>query len=381
MAFADMWFEIAGELNVPAPFAQTKLNEALGQIYDDEEQQMWSFQIREADNWLAPGLVFATGWPTKRHHAHSDGFIHAEPYSNEIRGNHRAAERWRRHRGRPFLTELQIRSPFFSLYNIIHFDGHDTLTLDRPWMEPVDLPRRFFVEHWPGWDWDDDKEWDEAWDHDHDHDHRREHWQPYMVYQAYFPAPVKDFKRFFEIRDTMNSGIVDYWTYSQRDLSRLDPQRVIFDLPTHAAFRGLDERGHGTEFESATLGHPMYELWPHPLSVQPFTFSSLRRGPMLEHPHDTVPAPLTEDMLKWRCREALYLFKEAQKGETVQRGSGANWQFLAEAAAAEYKAARNRIGKRDVALVDLFFNRFRPNLAERGAPFATIDGRLNIGGW
>jgi hypothetical protein len=202
-----------------------------------------------------------------------------------------------------------------------------------------------------------------------------------MMYQAYFPTPTADFKRFFEIKDTTNSGLIDYWSFSQRDLTDRDPQRIIFDMPAYAVFRGWDQRGAGTVNASATLGYPLYELWPHPLSQLPYTFSSLQRGPMLDGPADTVPAPLTEDMVKWRCREAMYLFKEAQKGDGVQRGSGADWKFLAQAAAAEYKAARNRIGKRDAAIVDLFFNRFRRNAAERNAPFATITGQLNIGGW
>lgn len=363
MAFADMWFEIAGELDLPAPLVQTKLNEALGQIYDDEQQQMWSFQLRGDDNWLTPGLQFATGGPF----LHSEGKIFVEPFSNEVRGDEEAAEAWRRKRfGRPFLTEMQIRSPFFSLYNIIHFDGVDTLTLDRPWMEPEPWGLAFFPE------WIDPDDW-HGWDRDRP--------QPYMIYQAYFPTPTKDFKRFFEIRDTMTAGIIDYWTYTQRDLTIRDPQRIIFDLPAYAVFKEWDQRGVGTEFESATIGFPLYELWPHPLTMMPYTFSSLRRGPMLENPGDTLPRPLTEDMLKWRTRQALYVFKEAQKGETVQRGSGADWRFLAEWAAAEYKAARNRVGKSDVAIVDLFFNRFHRAAADRGRPFATIQGQLNVGGW
>src|SRR5262245_672159 len=189
MAFADMAFELAGELNLPMPLVQTKLNEALGQIFDDEEQQMWSFQIREADNWLTPGLLFASGFPAKRRKMWSQGMIHAEPFSDKIIGSRRAARAWQRHKGRPLITELQIRSPFFSLYNIIDFDGDRTLTLDRPWMEPVAVPRQLFP--WGWWD-----EWEaEECEEDGDHDRHHPFWQPYMMYQAYFPTPTADFKR------------------------------------------------------------------------------------------------------------------------------------------------------------------------------------------
>jgi hypothetical protein len=266
---------------------------------------------------------------------------------------------------------MQIRSPFFSLYDIIHFDGVNTLTIDRPWMEPE--PWGIWGPPWHPWHKreDDSLRWNE----------HHQFSQPYMIYQAYFPAPVEDFKRFFEIKDTMMSGLLDYWSYNQKDLTRRDPQRIIFDLPAYVVFFDWDHRGQGTEFESATFGFPRFELWPHPLSEMPYTFSYQRRGPLLEHPHDTLPKPLTEDMLKWRTREALYLWKEAQKGEQVQRGSGADWKFLAQSAAAEYKAARNRIGKVDVALVDLFFTRFQRMPAERQAPFATVNFQLNVGGW
>jgi hypothetical protein len=178
----------------------------------------------------------------------------------------------------------------------------------------------------------------------------------------------------------MNAGWINYWSFTQKDLTRVDPQRTIFDMPSHAVFFDWDHRGEGTEFESSTLGYPRYELWPNPLSSMPYTFTYLRMGPPLEYPADTVPAPLTEQMVKYKTREFLYLYKESQKGETVQRGSGSDWKFLAQSAAAEYKAARNRIGKRDTDLVDLFFTRFQrgPRSCE---PFANILGQLNVGGW
>lgn len=373
MSFADAWFELAGELDLPAPLVQTKLQEALEAVYDDAKQRMWSFQLK-TDNFLAPGLLFASGFPFFHEPrpgvvARSRGFIFAQPYSNEIQGDEEAVEAWRSHFGRPLLTECQIRSPFFSLYDIVHFDRDEgILVLDRPWMEPN--PGRIFRDIWD-WPWPESKE-EEHWEN---------HPQPYMLYQAYFPAPVKDFKRFFEIKDTMMSGILDYWTLSQRDLSLKDPQRVIFDLPAYAVFFDWDTRGEGTEFESATVGHPRYELWPHPLSTMPYTFSYLRSGPIWENPGDTLPRPLTEEMVKYKAREFLYAFKEAQKGETVQRGSAANFQFLSEYAAAQYQACRDRVGKKDTDLVDLFFNRFVRNAVGRTEPFATITGGLNVGGW
>lgn len=337
MAFANIWFEIAGEIGIPTPLAQTKINEALGSIYDE---QQWSFQMLQ-DNWLAPGLLFPSG-------GQSLGTITTAPYSNKIVGDATAAAQWVAYLNAgtlPLLTQLQIRSPFYSIYNIIAFDGVNTFTLDRNWMEPPTGPG-----------------------------------QAYMIYQAYFPTPVQDFKRFFEISDFTNSSILDYWSYTQKDLSIQDPQRVIFDLPSYAVFWGWDNRGAETANASPTLGFPLYELWPHTLSQLPYTFFYQRRGPTLTLPSDTVPAPLTEDMVKWKTRESAYIWKESQKGDGVARGSGADWRFLIQAASAEYLKAKKRIGDRDRGIVDLYMSRFVRNAAAgTGDPYATINSQLNVG--
>jgi hypothetical protein len=206
----------------------------------------------------------------------------------------------------------------------------------------------------------------------------------YMIYQAYFVVPGsddRDFKRFYEIRDTTNNAPIDYWTVNRVDLSVIDAERTIFDQPSYAVPYETDSRGQGTVNASATLGYMMYELWPHPLSQLPYTMSWLRRGPLLSAPSDTIPSPLTEDMVKWRTREAVYIWKESQKGDGVARGAGADWKFLAGAANAEYQKAKKRIGDRDRDLVELYFRRFVRDAAigYTGQPFATITNGLNVG--
>lgn len=327
-----MCFEIAGETGIPMPLAQTKINEALGTIYDE---QIWSFQLRES-GWLTPGLLFANG-------NQSSGTITTTAYSNHIVGDATASALWQAYLNAgtlPLLTQFQIRSPYYSLYNIVAYDGVSTFTLDRPWMEPAGSG------------------------------------QAYMIYQAYFAAPVSDFKRFFEVRDTTNAAPLDYWSYSRKDLAIKDPQRTDFDEPAYVVPYEVDNRDG-----SATAGYMLFELWPHPLSVLPYTMSYLRRGVSLVSPSDTLPSPLTEDMVKWKAREAVYLWKESQKGDGVKRGSGADWRFLAGAAEKEYGKARKRISDRDRDLVDLYFSRFVRDavIAADGEPFATINSMLNVG--
>jgi hypothetical protein len=329
-----MAFQMAGELGIPMPLVQTYLNEGLGTIYDE---LIWSFQLGES-GWLTPGMLFPQGSPLQ-----SSGTITTTAYGNTIVGDATAAAAWVAYNNAgtlPLVTQCQIRVPLFSLYNIIAFDGVNTFTIDRPWTEP------------PGAG------------------------QTYMVYQAYYPAPTIDFKRFFEIRDTTNAAPLDYWTLSRADLSIIDPQRANFNQPAYVLPYEVDNRSG-----SATLGYMLYELWPHPLSVLPYTLSWMRRGNQLVNPTDTVPSPLTEDLLKWKAKQDFFLFKESQKGDGVARGSGADWKFLAESAEKKFLKRLKICADRDRDLCELYFRRFVRDaaLGYSGFPYATQNSGLNVG--
>jgi hypothetical protein len=318
---------------VASALAKNKLNEALQKIYDETD---WSFQTQYA-GWNCPGLIASTGTVT------------ASPYTNVIVGDAAASAAWAALVGRPFLTELQFRNPPYALYNIVGYNPAGqppfaTLTLDRPWMEPTIGAG-----------------------------------QPYLIYQAYFPVPVPDFTKFIEIRDTTNNAPVDFTTVSQDDLSVLDAQRLIFGpaVPTYAVPWGTDMRPG-----SSTLGYLMYELWPHNLSHMPYSFSYKRSGPLLVQPSDTVPYPISEELVSCRTREVLYLYKEAQKGEEMQRGSGADWKFLAQAAQKEYYSRLKQIRAKDCNLHRDFLTHSRSGLRNQSASdgYSTEQlGLLNIG--
>lgn len=214
------------------------------------------------------------------------------------------------------------------------------LTLDRPWMEPTSGAG-----------------------------------QPYMIYQVYFVTPVQDFRKFIEIRDTTNVKRIDYWTFSQADLAARDPQRTTFADPKFAVPAGVDTRPG-----SSTLGYPMYELWPHQLSYVPYPFSFRRRGPALVNPTDTVPYPLTEELVTHRAKALLYLYKEAQKGDDVQRGSGANWPLLAQGELKLYEEVLDKIRAIDANLHNDFVTHIEEN-GQSNEAFANRLGQLNVGGF
>lgn len=329
--------------NLVDSYAVTLLQEALTYIYG---LQYWSWQV-QTGGWLTPGLLFPTGGTGP---GQSAGTINATPFSNKVVGDSIASAAWATYvagpTNLPLFTQLQIRSPFYSIYNIVSYQlntpsaGLVTLTLDRPWMDPGGV-------------------------------------QPYMIYQCYFPVPVptNDFKRFLAARDITNDSPMDYWSVSQQDLATLDPQRTDFAEPRCIVPWQQDQRPL-----SATYGNMLYELWPHQLAIVPYTFGYLRLGPQMIKPSDTVPYPLTEECVLYRAKELAYQFKEAQKGEEVERGSGANWQFLSEAAHDEFKIAMKPVKDRDADLMPLYWATINRDLGYVG-PYATPTGMLNVGRW
>jgi len=335
MSFQSMAKSLAGgEIpGVSEQLAKNKLNEALGRILDERD---WSFQTQEG-GWNCAGLVA------------SGGAVTVTPYSNQVIGNAAATTAWAAIQAgaRPLLTELQFRDPSYALYDIVAYDTTSnppfaTLTLDRVWMEPTSGAGR-----------------------------------PYQIYQAYFPVPVSDFRKFVEIRDTTYDQPVDFWTYSRDDLSFIDPQRLQFGpgVPTYAVPHDMDQRTG-----SATLGYMRWEIWPHNLSHMPYSFGYKRRGALLVNPTDTLQYPLTEELVMWRTKQVLYQFKEANKGEDVQRGSGANWQFLAEAAADEYKECLKYIKAIDANLHrDFVIRKKRLSQASYEGYSTQRLGQLNVG--
>jgi hypothetical protein len=333
MAYREMYNEVMGYVpGLNVALARTKVREALALI---EDEQLWSFQLAEA-GWYPVGLLGGNGGFL------SPGTITVAPYSTTITGDANASAAWLGLVGRPFLTERQIRSPFYSLYNIVGVDSTIptavVLTIDRPWMEPPQTNAG------------------------------------YMIYQAYF-AVRAGFKKFFAARDTTNNSDMNYWKLTQLDLSVVDPERTNFDEPAYIVPYQVDNRPN-----TSTPGQMLYELWPHPLAPLPYSYSYLWQGPSLSAPTDTVPYPLTEELVKHRAFELLCLWKEAQKGDSMARGSGANWQFLAKEAHEQYEMRLKTAKLLDQNLVDLYWTKFRRD-PYAGDPFATVTGQLNVGGW
>jgi len=408
MSFASMIQEILGIPGMNRGLAATKINEAFQLIQDE---RVWSFQMITG-GWLAPGQLGG---------ANSDflspGTISVQAFPSQITGDAVATAAWYG-ANQPIITNYQIRVPYYSLYSIVAIGGNGTiayatifsggssqaqgtytypildnagpgagatvsitvnasgvvtsppttlsagsgyvspyiafaeggtpatftvtqiavLTLDRLWMEPNQPPG-----------------------------------SGYLAYQAYFPAPA-GLKKWLAIRDTINNQPVDWWTYTQVDLSEFDAERTQFAQPEWAVPVGPDTRQG-----SATFGQMLYELWPGPTSGPwPYTWQCEAMWPLLSLPTDTVPYPLTEELLKFRTYSVLAAWKESQKGDDMERGSGANWQFLTKYYHEEYQSRLKKIALVDNQLCELYFTRMKRYPGNVDS-FVSVSGQMGVG--
>ena len=409
MALGDMIQELLGA--IPGSnygFCKTLINQAFLKI---QNENVFSFQL-QTNNWLTPGLL---GGPNTNFL--SPGTITVVPWTTTITGDAIATAAWTATVPYPpLLTQQQVRVPYYSLYNIIGVGNNGTvayatiltpgsgqtpgtytvsvldpaggaggtvkvtvnangtvtlppvlltagsgystpyitfshggtpatfsvtliatLTIDRPWGEPPQVNGS------------------------------------YLIYQAYYVCPP-GFKRFEFVSDTTNNNAMDWWTKTQADLANDDPERTIFDQPYYVVPLQQDQRSG-----SSTYGQWTVELWPHPLMVLPYTFGAQCNYPALQNNSDTLPYTLSEELVKERAYEMGSIWKEAQRGDNLERGSGANWQFLAKAHHDEYKDLLRQARIQDRNLVDLYFTRARQLPPFGGEPFSSPSGNTNIG--
>lgn len=407
MAFSNMIQEVLGSVpGMNLGLAKTFLNEAFTLIQDEN---VWSFQ-QQPGGWYSPGLL---GGQTAAFL--SPGTISIQPFTNQMTGDAVATAAWYG-ANNPVITVYQIRVPYYDLYNIIAIGGNGTiayatiftpgssqtpgvytypildnagpgtggsvsitiaangtvisppttlsagsgyinpyiafaqggtpatftvtqiavLTLDRLWTSPPQIS------------------------------------SGYMAYQAYFAAPA-GFRRMYAIRDLVNNQPVDWYSYTQVNLSEIDPQRTDFSQPEYAVYLGPD-----TRTGSSTYGQGLWELWQGPLTQLPYACQWQVNWPLLSGPNDTLPFPLTEEMVKFRAKEVACAWKEASKGDEMERGSGANWQFLMQYYHEQYEYCLKKIRVADRNIVDLYFQKMNRTLGNIDG-FASVNGQMGVG--
>lgn len=320
---SDMIFELMGSVaGVDAAYAKTLVNEAWGDV---RRLGGWSFQLFET-GFTVPGAL-------------STGTVTLQFGNPSVIGDANAAAAWLTPGiGSQFgslLTQRQFRSGGTSgagtMYDIVAFDGANTLTLNRPFTDPLTSLAASVAT------------------------------QKYMIYQPYIAAPYKDFARWLSVFDIANSG----WLFvkgNRREVGLTDPQRQIFSNPDRLLALGEDTRGQGTATPSSTLGFERYELWPGPQNQYLYQAWGLRNGADLVNLSDTLPVGVPESMVKARARARCYEQAEANKDPQNPRGAGADFRFLMGAADKQFAAELKQARLRDRDRFDAFYttmHRFR----------------------
>ena len=203
------------------------------------------------------------------------------------------------------------------MYDIIAFDGVSTLTLNRPFTDPLTVMTA------P----------DPA--------------QKYMIYQPYIVAPVKGFGAGCpsSILQTLG-GCSPVATGAKLGLTILS---VRFANPSALLALGTD-----TRLNSSTAGWQRYELWPGPQSQFLYQAWYLWSGPDLVLPTDTLPYGIPESLVKARARYRCYEQAEANKDASNPRGAGADYRFLMGAADKQYGAELKQARLEDRDKCDIF---------------------------
>ena len=321
----------------PLARCQTAVYRALESIYDQAD---WSFSKGFA-GWLAPGIVFNSGTFT------------TTQYSNQIIADASVTAQILAYTGQPLITQLQYRNPAFSIYDIVGYDyntinpGFVTLTLDRPWLEPGSGPG-----------------------------------QPFIIYQAYFVAPVQDFRKWIAIQDFTNDQPMDFWSLTRADLASLDPQRQDQSLSTNVVPAGIDQRPG-----SSTYGWQRFELYPWQGNVTPYTLSYRRLGQLPQSQSDWQTmypeAPITENMVEFKAKEILLLDKAAEMEAKVP-SSGKGMMLLSEMAKKQYYEYFGQVLSVDLNLDgENFTHVHQPGKWQANQPYATMgpSKSLNVGGY
>jgi len=431
MAFINMFQEMLGIPGMNLGLAKTRLNEAFLKI---QNENTFSFQCK-VGGWLTPGLL---GGPVSGQGQNqsfkagavflSPGTISVTPFTNTITGDAVATAAWiATIANPPFITQYQIRVPYYSIYSItalnfagtvayltintpgsgqtpgtytvdavsnpiiptgsgaqalITVNGDGTVTLPpiiinagTGYLTPQGGPNPpTFTLAAGGVPATFTAQLNAVLTIDRDWMEPAQNFSGYMCYQCYFAAPP-GYKRWFWASDTTNNNALDYATYTQRDLAVLDSERTVFDEPLYIVPYGIDQRTG-----SSTIGQMLFELWPGPLSQLPYTFGCQCNWPPLSNPTDMLPYPISEELVKERALEQISLWKESQKGDEMERGSGANWQFLAKAHHEEYKDLLRQVRIMDRHLMELYFTRAQqtPSPGYQDG-FATQTGQLNVG--
>lgn len=245
-------------------------------------------------------------------------------------------------------TKQQIRIRGYSIYSILALDDTNpaavVLTLDRPFVDPL--------TNLSG--------------------------NGYQMFQAYVPAPP-GFKRWLNAADMFNCWAMDVWT-GRRTINMIDPARLYTSNPIAFVGLGQDRRGEGTPNQSATYGQQLYELYPNPSTAISYQTYFVTEGPDLAVNSDSLPFPITEEVVLLKARQYAYEWAEARKDVMAAKGSGPGYMALKQQTDMEYKDRLKALRLLDREAVSAYQLRMNGFMASYRSPYYNSPvGRANMG--
>ncbi len=150
----------------------------------------------------------------------------------------------------------------------------------------------------------------------------------FQIYRCYVTPPAADFLTWISVVD-MTEGTNLYKNFTSANFDLMDPQR----LSQGTAYRMGSYKGSRL---TASLGQPVYELWPHPTTGQTFYTRYRRRGVDFTTPADTPPPVITDQLILTRAL-AAYAYPFAMTNVGYFPGmKAANWTNLIQLARQDY---------------------------------------------
>lgn len=206
----------------------------------------------------------------------------------------------------------------------------------------------------------------------------------FTIYQAYYapcanaganPLYLSDFKTWISVRDIQHFIDLDCFQIDRATLDAKDPQRLIFQMPTHVVPYQQDQNP-----DSPTYRQFLYELWGAPLQTYIYQLFGVRRGTDLVNPSDTLPPAVGEDCVIALAKFYAYEYAESQKSATQAVQTGPDYRFLMSAAQKEFDMLFKMYRMQDRETVDSWFSVRRVALAKyRLGYYNTISGTANPG--
>jgi hypothetical protein len=224
--------------------------------------------------------------------------------SNQVIGDATAAASWLAIPLSTPITSQQFRIGTGTIYGIAAFDGVNTLTLDRLYVDP---------SHGAG--------------------------QSYQIYGVYYHAPVKNFIWFDDIHDPV-TGYSIKTTTTRQEASDSDPQRTQFAFTNSVLPYKIDQTA------GSFYGFPMYELWPAPSNGLTLVATAYLGDADFDNTvpgtSDAVTPPLNEDVVMEKAKERAYEWCMANTDKLPSASRRTDFSFLMGKCQAEFKRLINQ---------------------------------------